>query len=600
MEKNNSFFIIMKMKMEMMKKKNQEIIIDGKGYSYIGEIMSDLPDNVMLNKVTTGCGMTSVTLENNVKYVLVVPYIALIINKVKWCCDRSINVLPVYCNGSDACEIEGFEGDKIITTYDSLGKVTEALNDKGCLNEWKVCVDEAHKLVDSAAFRPNAIRTVLKSYPKYKSFVFGTATPVKDEYQLPALRNIKKARVDWGDLDEVKVNFCQYDSKINDVAAIIASDFLTGERAGNAHIFINSVSSICSIVRKIHQGGFNPQDNIRIVCVDNDRNFQLVNKLPASYKISEVGSEVKKVNFYTSTAFEGCDIFDEYGKNFIVADGSKDHTKIDIVTLLPQIIGRVRNSKYKSVVDLIYSKNQYFSHISEDEFKNEVLRNIEAAKLSIEDFNNLRTDSPLRNTIINHNDNPYVIVDNQELLLNDSAWYNEMHNFSTLHQTYYVSKNGSFSGITDGTRTFNSIDYNYKGIEKIEIKGANKIKLGAKVSFKELCVDYISSSNNGETFPLHVISRKEPLIRKAFNTIGKDKMKALGYRKKDIQEALIVASKVDTNDFKIVKLLGLRVGEWISKSDAKNRLQKVYNQLQISSKAKASDLNAWYTLKPKK
>ena len=66
----------------------EEKIIDSKGFRYIGEFMNDLPENVMLNKVTTGCGMTSVVLENDVKYVLAVPYVALIKNKKQWCKEK--------------------------------------------------------------------------------------------------------------------------------------------------------------------------------------------------------------------------------------------------------------------------------------------------------------------------------------------------------------------------------------------------------------------------------------------------------------------------------------------------------------------------------
>ena len=576
---------------------NNEIVISGKGYNYLGEFLNDLPENVMLNKVTTGCGMTSVVLENMVKYVLAVPFKALIRNKVSWCNDKGIEVCPVYYGACDIDDVINFKGDKIITTYDSLGKVTEALSKRGDLKKWKICVDEAHKLVDSAAFRPDAIKTVLDNYTKYKSFVFGTATPIDDEYQLPALKSIKRVKIDWGDLEEVKVNFCQYEKNISEITAVIAIDFLTSVKTGNAHIFINSVSSICSIIRKIKSGGFDQSENIRIVCADNDRNINLIeNKLSNDYFISEVGSDVKKVNFYTSTAFEGSDIYDEEGKNFIITDGSKDYTKVDIVTLLPQIIGRVRNSKYKSIVELLYTKNQYISDITEEEHKNRVLKNIQKAKQAIEEFNSLSPKSFIRESILKNNDNSFMIVNGNELLLNDSAWYNEMHNFSTLRKTYYVSKDGLNRGISDGTKTFNDIDYSYKGIEKVEIKGINKIKLGIKTLFKDLCKDYIESANKNESFILHIINSKEPIIREAYNVLGEDKMKTLRYRKKDFQKELLISSEGISNNYKIVKLLNLRSGDWLSKTSAKKKLQEVYDSLQIELKAKASDLEKWYSL----
>lgn len=61
----------------------KEQVIESNGCRYIGQIMKDLPDNVMFNKVTTGCGMTSVVLKNELKYVLAVPFVSLIKNMEK-------------------------------------------------------------------------------------------------------------------------------------------------------------------------------------------------------------------------------------------------------------------------------------------------------------------------------------------------------------------------------------------------------------------------------------------------------------------------------------------------------------------------------------
>ena len=54
----------------------KERIIKSNGSKYVGEFMKDLPDNVMLNKVLTGCGMTSTVLSNDKKYVLAVPFVS--------------------------------------------------------------------------------------------------------------------------------------------------------------------------------------------------------------------------------------------------------------------------------------------------------------------------------------------------------------------------------------------------------------------------------------------------------------------------------------------------------------------------------------------
>ena len=577
----------------------KEIVLNGKGFNYLGEFMKDLPENVMLNKVTTGCGMTSVVLGNDVKYVVAMPYVGLIKDKLQWCKERGIEVCSVYHGGNNEDDVMVFKGNKIMTTYDSLEKVTDTLEKRGDLKDWKVCVDEAHKLVDSAAFRPNAIKSVLDNYPKYKAFVFGTATPIKDKYQLPALKNIQKARIDWGELDEVQVNYTQYDSRISDVVALLSMDFLDGNKKGNAHIFINSVRSITSIITKLKRRGYDVPENIRIVCADNDRNYHSINmKLGGKYAIEQVGSVVKKINFYTATAFEGCDIFDEDGKNFIVTDGGKDYTKIDIVTLLPQIIGRIRNSKHKGIVDLIYSKNDYISDVTEKEYEIEVKKMIDQANVTLKDFNSV-SDMTKEAILEGAKTNSYLIVDGNSLEVNESSWYNEMHNFSTLKNTYYVSKSGKHAGISDGKKNFNGIDYNYKGLERIEIKGYNKIKLGVAYSFRDVCEDYFKEMKGGSPFMAKIIRDQEPLIGEAYNILGEDKMRALKLRKGDIKKALIASSITGNFDWKIVKLLNLKIGKWYSNGELKNKLQRAFQELRIGKIAKANSIKKWYNTNPK-
>ena len=579
----------------------EEKVIKSNGSKFIGEFMADLPDNVMLNKVTTGCGMTSLVLENDINYVLVVPYVSLIKNKKTWCKERGIEICTVYYGGANEDVIKGFKGKKIIATYDSLGKVTKVLKERGDLKNWKLCVDESHKLVDSASFRPNAIINVLDNYRSYKSFVFGTATPVNSKYQLPKLKDIPTVKIQWDNLETVRVNYCHYTEKINDVAAVLALDFINGEREGNAHIFINSVRSIIEIIRKMKKGGFNKHSNIRIVCADSPGNDNLIEtKLSKDYYIVAVGSEVKKVNFYTATAFEGCDIYDEEGKNFIVTDGNKNCTKIDIVTVLPQIIGRVRNSVYNNTVDLIYTGSKYLPDITEEEFEKTVHHGISEAKKDIQEFNQLRKGSTHRVNAIEKNDNPYLFVDGEQLCLNDNAWYNEMHNYSTMNNTYYVSRDGTQKAIVDGVINCNGLGYEYKGINRIEIKGLNKVKLGKVTTFKDLCLDCITifKSDIGllRSSKLVMIKANYPLIHESYNVLGEHKMKALCYRKSSLEEALLIFSNKPSNSYKIVKLLDLKTGQFYSLKEIKLFIQNVYIKLGISKKAKATDLNNWYNI----
>ena len=85
-------------------------------------------------------------------------------------------------------------------------------------------------------------------------------------------------------------------------------------------------------------------DIARIVCADNDENTVKL----AGFPRSSTKDTVRRINLYTSTAFEGCDIYDRDGMTFIVSDTRKR----DISTSMIQICGRVRDSRYGEIVHL--------------------------------------------------------------------------------------------------------------------------------------------------------------------------------------------------------------------------------------------------------
>jgi predicted DNA-binding transcriptional regulator len=153
----------------------------------------------------------------------------------------------------------------------------------------------------------------------------------------------------------------------------------------NYHIFINTVLGITDI---IHMAKLKPED-VRIVCSLSGKSETLnKSKIPDGFTISSTSDPVKTINFYTSTCFEGQDIYDENGRAFIVSERYKNHTKMDIRTTMIQIFGRIRNSKYKNEVIQIYSTSKY-SDVSIDEFKKTIEKEVEDAEKDVAMLNNL-------------------------------------------------------------------------------------------------------------------------------------------------------------------------------------------------------------------
>jgi hypothetical protein len=118
--------------------------------------------------------------------------------------------------------------------------------------------------------------------------------------------------------------------------AYLPQQVIAQNRNDNLHFFVNSVEFMRKAAEK---AGLKPEQ-VKMVCADNSENAKKL----GDYAIETPSNPVKKVNFYTSTAFEGCDIFDEQGRIFIVSDATKAHTLLDISTLFIQICGRIRVS----------------------------------------------------------------------------------------------------------------------------------------------------------------------------------------------------------------------------------------------------------------
>ncbi len=153
----------------------------------------------------------------------------------------------------------------------------------------------------------------------------------------------------------------------------------------NYHIFLNSVDGIIRIIRL---AGLT-QSQCRIVCSQSsDETRNRNQKKLGEFQIQKTTDPVKMFNFYTSTCFEGQDIMDPVGRTFIVSEACKDHTKLDVMTSLLQICGRVRDSKFKTEINQFYAQSNY-KDVSLEEYKESIQRQIKDAEHDADLLNNL-------------------------------------------------------------------------------------------------------------------------------------------------------------------------------------------------------------------
>ena len=114
-----------------------------KQYKYLSEVFNTLPKNAFFCKSVCGVGGTFLSIESDENYVIAVGSVELIYNKTQ----QHKNLLGVYGNFKIKdiefyivmCKLFGFP-IKIMTTYDSLWKVTEALKDN--VSSCNLLIDE--------------------------------------------------------------------------------------------------------------------------------------------------------------------------------------------------------------------------------------------------------------------------------------------------------------------------------------------------------------------------------------------------------------------------------------------------------------------------
>ena len=461
--------------------------------SQIKELKNRLPINCLFDKGITGCGGTTIAIENEKNTIIAMPYVNVIKNKVEqYPNDRSNNeLLGIYegISNDDILDyINTHEIKKIAVTYDSLERLISLLLEKGIdvYNDYYLLVDEYHVLFNSYAFRKNAIKRVLKQSRLFKEVTYMTATPIEKQFMLKELKNLPVIEVQWKNVDIVNVKPIITNQPIRAVCQLI-KNAIEGKTFGNLHFFVNSVEFIADAIRI---SGL-PPELVRVICSTNERlkKGQKSNqrKLGDNYKIETTTDNVKRINFYTSTCFEGCDIYDENGKVYIVSDKRKSHTLLDISTLVIQICGRIRDSKYKTKIGHIFTETRYNNFTSLDEFikASEVQR--KKSKEWIDEINATKTRETTINLIEKKNkeglNEQYIYNNNGFLELDENLINLDIVNFkitNCLYQHKVLQDEYKRYGFTTSEET--------KVIYTDKLVANSK----AKISFKDLFDEYVS------------------------------------------------------------------------------------------------------------
>ena len=583
--------------------------------NYLNEWVGfELPRGIV-NKGITGCGATTLAIEDAHKTIICSPRINLIKNKSR----QHKGTLAVYGDVRNV-EIEDYLRNspkpKLLATYDSIPRLSNIIKDK---SDWRVVVDEYQYILIDSGFKSETEMLLLEELKKYPYVTYLSATPIADKYmlQMDWFKDLPYTILEWNNVEKRFVNRVQSKNPINNAVEIVrnyqrgiyASTLVNGERIESKEcvIFLNSVTNIVNIIK---QTGLQ-SDEVNIIVAFTDENEFIVKKLGKdkqgiAYEIGSIpleGEPHKKFTFCTSTAFAGCDFYSTCASTFVVSDNKKANTSIDIATELAQIAGRQRLecNPFRNTITFIY--NVDVGESKESSYK-ATLNEKWQKSVKNANYKNGVTDKDLKEDLIKEtNDSQrlnkysisYVWYDsvNQRFSVNRMAYLND--NFS-----YDVQKENYLDGISvrkqleDSGFNVNENEVHSDYEEQLEciIK-----KEGFSDRMKRYC-EYRKNKENCQYFIADAImERQYEDLKLYYDSLGYERIKALGYKESNLKNEMM--SKQVTyylyKEFRTIFPVGTRLLTDIIKL----KMEEVYARYGIRQKGVASHLEKKFGIKIK-
>jgi len=584
-----------------LEREEKVIIKAPEGAMYLSEFMTELPIGI-LNKSDTGCGATSVALENNQNTIICCPTKQLIINKVnQYPMERCSYKLLGVIEGISTKDIHNYiimckrtnQPIKIMVTYDSFYKVKDAIGVE--ISEYSIIVDEYQELLDIITYRGKAILNFLSQVKGLLKVTYVSATPIPFSYRPNELLGLNEYEIDWGKEGRLKpirrFSYRPYASVVKIIKRhknghpLIANDYEVMEY----YFFINSVTAIKNI---IENAGLS-DDEVKVICSDSYTNRKTLGNI----SISNVSDENKTFTFCTKTVFCGADFNSESGLIIIVSEGKNKNTMLDIATDIQQIAGRIRNinNPFKNIILHIYNKG--ISGMTKENFDRLLSKKIDLANKKISAYNQLPDDLKVAITAsISMDDNDelaYFDEENKSVRLNEIKISNLNYKFNAIDSVYKNGLSIREAYLKNGFDV--SIAEKYEKVAEEFIDFVTKPE-----TYKELIEEYYyerGRSNFGKSDRAIEIERLNKNIPDAYAQLKIEDIRKQGYNSTRIRNLAISKSKKVKEAISTVLDIKLKVGERYTNKIAKEILHVTYESLLIKVAPKATDVKNYFEIK---
>ena len=511
---------------------------------------------------------------------------------------------------------------KILVTYDSYRIVKDILESLGIFQSFYTIIDEFQTILHDSKFKSNTELDFLYHLHQSHSALFVSATPMLEEYlnMLDEFDGLPYINMDWGKEDSTRVLkpslkvltmksvgtklpeiIDSYKSGNFESAIRMVNEYPTRVISDEAVFYVNSVNHITSIIKKCD---LQPEE-VNILCSDTPENLKRIQKkLGKRFTIGEVplkGVKPKMFSFCTRTVYLGADFYSTCARSFIFSDSNIDSLAVDISEDLPQILGRQRlfENPWKNEAIFYYRSTCDYRKVSQEEFDREIERKKKATNDLLLSYNS--TPEKARLTVAeryqtlartqNYKDD-YIAVNEHQSgtlipVLNNLVLVNEIRAFR-IQQIDYKDRFTVFSTIYSTLSPDDIINQEVsRFLEQYQKFGTfkSKLKYLCECSFNDtmtnIILDQIGEHDN---------------IKSYYLALGPQKLRALKYDRYYIEKELGVVTfsqeLLESNIYSEFK-----VGDKITLSDIKSRLEVLYKSINYDATPKAKDLENYFNVK---
>ena len=575
----------------------------------------ELPAGV-LAKGTTGCGGTTLALEDGNRTVIASPRKALIECKARQYADALLVMSGVRTDDVamyiEHCDARGIV-PKILTTYDSLFKVTRAIAD---MTDWRVVVDEFQCMLSDSTFKSDTEINMIQQLKAFPYVTYMSATPILDEFlsEIDVFKDVPFTQLVWEDAEKVEVIRHKTNNPVAAAVKMIR-EYQEGRfpkrevdgrmvESREAVFFLNSVQNICNIIKTCELN----HEDVNIIVGDNDENDNMLRKLGDGFENGSAplkGEKHKMFTFCTSTAYMGVDFYSTNATTFVISDCKRVNTAVDIVTELPQIAGRQRlqENVFRNVIHLFF--NTGIDDVDEKAFMTELDKKLKVSEELVDVYNN--SEGEARKKLAKK------LKREQEMMKYSETfdYYDEAQDCFCINRMAYLSEIYSFkvqkemyrNGLTVRRLANSTPLLESKGSQVYDVFNEHVENVVMRTTFEEKMrkyLEYKTASNAHFNLLIPYMEQQTPELCYYYEELGAERIQALGCKEASLRNEIHKRKMADEVKRRLCERLVVGCSRMYTTEELKDTLNSIYRELNIKANATVPKYEKEYGFKLEK